>query len=552
MAQLDQTATKNVTGPTLAGLLTSFKNSVGLRSSSGGMFASLLAETETSLPQVEKTSPHETTHPSATSRSSQGVASSDVESNSDVTGQVTRNDDRRTAMDDSCNTKATRAKAATKASDKIDSRTASETATKSTPTEETKKQDKKTAASDVSVQEDQPSVQEDSTDAAQDKSDDADMAALMATLMPVAEPVVKKAEGSEVTGGIAETTKAGDEQTAIDPDAAAWATLQVATDPLAGESASSKTKSALTREDKKSSAALQQLTTQPTQQAGLSSMGKDLLATAEGEAKTDDVKEESAGQYSKMVEENKTSSPVSVNTGTQTNAQDMYNLMRGNTQTQTASGVQSVVAAATTQLQNATSSTSEVSANTAVSAGGGKAAQVSLPTGEGVRPTGSYDFASQLSAARVTKGGATGLPQAVEQVSVQLNKAAKDGIDEMTIQLRPAELGKIEIKLEFGADKSVTGTVVADNQATLNMLQKDSASLHRALQDAGLQADAGCMQFSLRDDNNASQFANQQQNGQGNKSSFSNDNLTNEKDLLAQTSDVETYYISPGRVNLRV
>jgi flagellar hook-length control protein FliK len=173
---------------------------------------------------------------------------------------------------------------------------------------------------------------------------------------------------------------------------------------------------------------------------------------------------------------------------------------------------------------------------------------------ETTRPAGSYDFASQLSAARATKGGATGLPTAVEQVALQLHKLVSDGQSQMTIQLRPAELGRIEVKLEFGTDNKVQGTVVADNPATLHLLSKDVGSLQRALQDAGLRADAGSLQFSLRGDGQQGSFAsNTGDNSQSGAAQTASAALGNTDDTDTTTSDgVETYYLTPGRVNLRV
>ena len=174
---------------------------------------------------------------------------------------------------------------------------------------------------------------------------------------------------------------------------------------------------------------------------------------------------------------------------------------------------------------------------------------------EGARPVGSYDFASQLSAHRATRGGATGLPAAVEQVTLQLHKMAKAGADQMTLQLRPAELGRIDIKLEFAKDGSntVKGIVIADTQAALDMLQKDSGGLQRALQDAGLRADSGSLQFNLRGDGQQNASA---QNGNGQSASgngaggFASANDGSE--ATTANAAEETYYITPGRVNLRV
>lgn len=175
---------------------------------------------------------------------------------------------------------------------------------------------------------------------------------------------------------------------------------------------------------------------------------------------------------------------------------------------------------------------------------------------DGVRPAGSYDFASQLSAARAAKGGATGLPSAVEQVALQLHKQVSAGNDQMTINLRPAELGSINIKLEFSSDNKVQGTVTADNQSTLDLLSKDSSGLQRALQDAGMQVDANSLQFNLRGDGQQSQFSGNQNSGDNGSSSaaananYKSDNADVGANVAADVSD--TYYITPGRVNMRV
>lgn len=88
--------------------------------------------------------------------------------------------------------------------------------------------------------------------------------------------------------------------------------------------------------------------------------------------------------------------------------------------------------------------------------------------------------------------------QVMEQVSVQIDKQVKDGADTIKIQLKPHELGKIEIKLEVSADGRVSATVTADKPETLAMLQKDAKGLEKALEDAGLKPDSTATTFSLK------------------------------------------------------
>lgn len=92
------------------------------------------------------------------------------------------------------------------------------------------------------------------------------------------------------------------------------------------------------------------------------------------------------------------------------------------------------------------------------------------------------------------------MPQAKEvmdQVKVQIAKAGANG-DTIKVQLKPIELGSIEVKLDVAKDGSVSGVVTADNKDTLAMLKNDSRSLEKALSDAGFKTDAGSLTFNLR------------------------------------------------------
>lgn len=186
------------------------------------------------------------------------------------------------------------------------------------------------------------------------------------------------------------------------------------------------------------------------------------------------------------------------------------------------------------------------SANTNVKvASAGEVSQNNHLSG-GIQSTDSYSFSSQLSAARVTKGGNTGLPTPAEQIAVQVNKMAKDGKEEMTINLKPAELGKVQVKLEFVGDHKVHASISADSQNSLDLLMKDQDSLQRALENAGLQLDAGSMEFSLNENN-------QQQSFEQERLSRNNENMIGvEEDIIEVVDDSEIYYVTPGHVNLRV
>ncbi len=86
-----------------------------------------------------------------------------------------------------------------------------------------------------------------------------------------------------------------------------------------------------------------------------------------------------------------------------------------------------------------------------------------------------------------------------DQVNVQITKALKNGMDKINIQLKPAQLGRVNVSMELGHDGRVIAVVSADNKDTLELLQRDARDLERALQDAGFNMDQGSLSFNLRE-----------------------------------------------------
>lgn len=88
-------------------------------------------------------------------------------------------------------------------------------------------------------------------------------------------------------------------------------------------------------------------------------------------------------------------------------------------------------------------------------------------------------------------------PAPSEQVQVSIKKAISLGMDRMTIQMNPEELGRVEVRMDVGADGRSSVIFTADKSETLQMLQRDAAQLERVLQGAGINAGASDMQFNL-------------------------------------------------------
>jgi hypothetical protein len=89
---------------------------------------------------------------------------------------------------------------------------------------------------------------------------------------------------------------------------------------------------------------------------------------------------------------------------------------------------------------------------------------------------------------------------ASEQVAINLKQALTTGSDEIQIQLKPASLGTIDVKLNVNHDGRLTAVISADRSDTLNLLKQDASQLQQSLRDAGFNADSGSLSFNLRGD----------------------------------------------------
>lgn len=95
--------------------------------------------------------------------------------------------------------------------------------------------------------------------------------------------------------------------------------------------------------------------------------------------------------------------------------------------------------------------------------------------------------------------------EVVEQVKVNITKSAVKGVDKIDIQLKPKELGNIEIKMQISKDGKLQAHIVSGRIDTMEVLQREVNELERAFNEAGFETDEGSFSFSFRGDESGSE-----------------------------------------------
>lgn len=163
---------------------------------------------------------------------------------------------------------------------------------------------------------------------------------------------------------------------------------------------------------------------------------------------------------------------------------------------------------------------------------------------------GTTEFAQHLAAAKAQRTSAP-VPPAPMQVAVQVQRAVGNGLERVSIQLRPVELGRIDVQMEFGGDGVMRAKFIAENPQTLELLQRDFKTLGKALEEAGIRTDNSSLSFSLRDD---SRSANQNQQ-QGKSARSGGTGFTLDADAVIEPQATAERYqrvAAAGRVDVRV
>lgn len=134
-------------------------------------------------------------------------------------------------------------------------------------------------------------------------------------------------------------------------------------------------------------------------------------------------------------------------------------------------------------------------------------------------------------------------------LALEIATSVKGGKSRFEIRLDPADLGRIDVRIDVDRNGQVTSHLTVEKPETLSLLRQDAPQLQRALDDAGLKTGSGGLQFSLRDQSSSSQ------NGGNDSSSNAQRLVIGEEDATPATVAGRTYgrsFGSSSGVDIRV
>lgn len=130
------------------------------------------------------------------------------------------------------------------------------------------------------------------------------------------------------------------------------------------------------------------------------------------------------------------------------------------------------------------------------------------------------DFAAQLRATSVTYNTPTPNMN-MPHIAVAIAKNVAMGNSRFQVRLDPPEMGKIDVAMDIDKSGALTARISVERAETLDLLQRDSKALERALAQSGLDSSKTNLEFSLKqnpfnqpnqqdqDDTGFEQFADQ-------------------------------------------
>ncbi len=169
---------------------------------------------------------------------------------------------------------------------------------------------------------------------------------------------------------------------------------------------------------------------------------------------------------------------------------------------------------------------------------------------------GAFGGVGQDMPAPQQAGGPAQAPQTpptpVAMLPIEIGMRALDGQQRFEIRLSPETLGRIDVRLDIAEDGAVKAHIVVDRADTLGLLQRDSRTLERAFEQAGLKTGDGALQFSLGGQSQGGQNAG----GQGQEAARrpAPGDLQERTDASARdlAAAIRTLGVSAGGLDIRI
>ncbi|MCA1512736.1 flagellar hook-length control protein FliK [Bradyrhizobium sp. NBAIM01] len=132
-------------------------------------------------------------------------------------------------------------------------------------------------------------------------------------------------------------------------------------------------------------------------------------------------------------------------------------------------------------------------------------------------PLTNATSAATASTATLTATAATHTTAVpISGIPIEIAAAIRSGKSRFDISLDPAELGRIDVRINVDRAGNVTSHLTVEKPETLQMLRQDAPQLQRALDDAGFKTGSNGLSFSLRDQNSSGQHSGQNNDNGGN------------------------------------
>jgi flagellar hook-length control protein FliK len=109
------------------------------------------------------------------------------------------------------------------------------------------------------------------------------------------------------------------------------------------------------------------------------------------------------------------------------------------------------------------------------------------------------------AAAQLSVSAATSAAVPLNSLALQIAVTAQSGKSRFEIRLDPAELGRIDVRIDVDRHGQLTSHLTVEKPETLAMLRQDAPQLQRALDNAGFKTGDSGLQFSLRDQSSSGQ-----------------------------------------------